>query len=162
MNLARALKAVPKEIKLSPWVAPDPKHLPKAGKVGRPRGAWKPKPEGLIEAAAIIYIIGQITTPVTWKAIQAWGNATYGVNYLDDTYKRSVVRYGVKRKPRTRSMPDSLMLECAQLAIIQCIHGITTPWLLVSDRLWITRRIAVTNAAVAMSVRSWMKHRLSQ
>lgn len=139
MNLARALAAVPKQTK----------------------GQWKPKPAGLIESAAICYIIGQITTPVSWRAIQAWGNAKYGVSYLDDTYKQSVVRFGRKRKPRPRSMPDDLMLACVQLAIIQSAHGSKTPWVFVSDRLWVTRKITVTNRAVAMSVRAWMHQRMA-
>lgn len=154
MNLARALLSLPDVIEFTPEI--DLRSEKKKSGAGRPKGHWKPKPDGMVEACAIVYIIGQFTQPVSYAALARWANATYGTKCQPETIWRAIRRYGVKRKQQPFSLPDNILLECTQLALIQYAHGEKQPWMRVVDQLWINHRIERTNHSIACTVKAWM------
>jgi hypothetical protein len=111
----------------------------------------------MIEACGQIYIIGQITARVSLPTLAAWVELTYGIEYSPNTLMLAIKRHGVQRKQRDRSIPDAVLMECAQLALIQIAHGIRQPWMRVSDQLWTRHQIRESSMSLGNKVRSWMR-----
>lgn len=154
MNLARALSMVPREIRTTPGLHAIPE--PKTERPPIQQKHVSRKPEGLVEATAIIWYTGQVSTePVSWARIQRWVQATYNISYYPESLRHAITRYGIPRKNKPRHMRDDILLACMQSAIVQRAHGNSKPWLKVRDQLWIKHRINLSNRTISNAVMSW-------
>lgn len=121
MNLAQALLRTPKNIRITP-ADHEPEH--KASRAGRPAGS-RALPGEYVQAAGLIYIIGQVTRPVSWGRIAAWVSAETGRNVTFEGLRMIVLRHA---KSRSRAAIAEGHLEVAQYYIICRLHGMKQPW----------------------------------
>ncbi len=154
MNLARALFSVPREIRTTPGLAAIPE--PKSVKPPMRQKHVSRKPEGLVEATAIIWYIGQVSTkPVSWAQIQRWVQQEYDIAYHPESLRHAITRHGIPRKNKARRLPEHIMRACMQYVIVLRLHGHWQPWNEVRDELWKRHRINETNRSISNVVMSW-------
>lgn len=130
-------------------------------KPGRPVGKSLEVPPGSIEAAAQSWIIGRITTPVSWPEVAKWYEQTYGMPMRCKTLSVKVHAMNGQPKKRTfwpRKIPDKILQECFVYFALLKAHGVGLgAWELVANRLWKTYRINETPSGIGGKVRVWAR-----
>lgn len=148
MNLALALSKIPRHLLASDGPGTGVRH-----EIGGPKGV----PLEIIRRAAVSYIIGQVTTPVTWVAVAKWVSRQAG---LDITAKGVSTRVARVLEGRVLGQNEERNALCAAYYIVCRAHGIRQPWKHIAERLWQTKGISKQPSRLNMDTLAWMQRQI--
>lgn len=152
MNLGRALARVPRHL-LS--------DAPQGHSTGVRHEATGPKgvPAEIIRQAGLIYVIGQITRPVSWVALAGWVGRKAGVSI---TAKGTSMRVAHLLEDRILPKNEERNALCAAYYIVCRAYGIKQPWQHIAERLLAVRGINKLPNRLNMDTVVWMRRQLEK